>query len=175
MRETILNNRRVYTGRIFGLDTCQVELPNGTRASREVVRHSGAAAIVALDEQGRILLVRQYRVASDQVMTEIPAGLLNPGEEPADCAARELQEETGFKPGKLEVLGGFYPAPGYTTEYIHLFLATDLTESRLPADSDEFIEVQRVTLNDGLVMIDTGEITDAKTMIGLLRYARRLS
>ncbi len=174
MRETILNMRRVFTGKIFRLETCEVLLPNGHRAKREVIRHSGAAAIVAVDNEGRILLVRQYRVASDQLMIEIPAGLLDEGEDPGHCAVRELQEETGYKPGRIERLGGFYVAPGYTSEYIHVFLATDLIESQLPPDSDEFIEILRVSLPDALAMIERGEIADSKTIIGLLRYAKRI-
>jgi ADP-ribose diphosphatase len=173
MVETILSSHRVFTGRIFALDTCEVQLPNGGRASREVIRHSGATAVVAIDSQKRMLLVRQYRVASDQMMSEIPAGLLNDGENPEQCASRELQEETGYRPGQLESLGGFYTAPGYTSEYIHIFLATDLVESRLPQDTDEFIEVERVTIAQALAMIERGEIADGKTIIGVLRYAHR--
>jgi ADP-ribose diphosphatase len=175
MAETILSSHRVFTGRIFGLDTCEVRLPNGGRAYREVIRHSGAAAIIAVDSQKRILLVRQYRVASDQVMSEIPAGLLDEEENPEQCAIRELQEETGYRPGRLESLGGFYTAPGYTSEYIHIFLATELVESHLPQDLDEFIEVQAVTVDQALAMIERGDIMDGKTIVGVLRYANRFA
>jgi ADP-ribose pyrophosphatase len=120
-------------------------------------------------------MVRQFRIAAGKVMTEIPAGTLERHEPPEDCAIRELQEETGFKPGKLESLGGFFVAPGYTTEYIHLYLATDLTESRLPGDADEFIQVLHVNFAEALAMIDKGEIADGKTIIGLLTYARHQS
>lgn len=172
MSEKIIATQRIYSGRIVTLDVCDVELPDGQRQIREIIRHPGAVAIIALDDQNRLLLVRQYRSASAEVMTEIPAGLLDEGEKPVEAASRELQEETGYKPGKIESLGGLYTAPGYTAEYIHLFVATHLIESRLPADDDEFIELHRATLDEALAMIDRGEITDSKTIIGLLKYAR---
>jgi len=173
MHEKILSSKRIYSGRIVTLDLNEVELPDGQHQMREVIRHSGATAVIAIDDQNRILLVRQFRSAAAVVMNEIPAGILNMGEDPMQAAIRELQEETGFKPGKIERLGGFYTAPGYTTEYIHLYVATDLIESRLPADEDEFIEVDNVTLESAVSMIEQGEITDAKTIIALLMYARR--
>lgn len=173
MQETITDVERIYSGRLFDLDVCQVRLGNGKAHKREIIRHPGATAIVAVDSEGKLLLVRQYRVASDSVMWEIPAGTRDGDEPPDECAIRELQEETGYKPGKLESLGAFYVAPGYTTEYIYLFLATDLTESSLPGDDDENIQLERLTLAEALAMIERGEIVDAKTIIGLLRYARR--
>lgn len=175
MDETILYTQHLYKGRIVKLDLHEVRLPDGNHSKREVITHPGAAAIVAIDADGKILLVRQYRTAAGKVLREIPAGTLNAEEPPAECAARELQEETGYKPGKLEPLTGFYPAPGYTTEFIHVFLATNLVESRLDADSDEFIEVDRVTLPDAIDMIVSGAIEDSKTIIGLMLAARRLS
>ncbi len=175
MSETIISTRRIYNGRIFSLDACDVRLPNGAVAYREVLHHHGAVAIIAIDPEGKVLLVRQYRVGIDGMMSELPAGILNEGEDPADCAARELQEETGYKPGKLEAMGGVHTTAGYTNEYIYLFLATELVESRLPGDEDEFIELQHFSLNDALAMIESGELTDAKTVIGLLRYTRRVA
>lgn len=173
MKEHILNNQRIFSGRLFNVEVCDVRLPDGNTQQREVVRHPGATALVALDGEGRVLLVRQFRIASGQVMSEIPAGTLNPEESPESCAIRELQEETGFKPGRIEAMGGFFVAPGYTTEYIHLFLATDLTESRLAGDADEFIQVDHIPLPEVLAMIERGDIADAKTIVGVLRYAAR--
>lgn len=173
MDEKIVSTERIYAGRVINLDVHKVVLPNGMEQVRELVRHPGATAIVAVDNQQRILIVRQFRIAAGKVMNEIPAGTLGAGEPPLDCAIRELQEETGFKPGHIEPLGGFFVAPGYTTEYIHLYLATDLSESRLPGDEDEFIQVEHVRLRDALAMIEKGEIVDGKTIIGLLRYAQR--
>jgi ADP-ribose pyrophosphatase len=131
------------------------------------VRHSGAVAIVPLDGEGKIVLVRQYRHAAGRALLEIPAGTLNKGEDPDQCAIRELQEETGYRPGKLQKIGGIFVAPGYSTEFIHLYLATDLTASRLDKDVDEFIEVQHVPLPEVLNRIRSGEIPDAKTICAL--------
>jgi ADP-ribose pyrophosphatase len=172
MDEKIISTEKIYAGRVIGVDVHRVLLPNGMEQIRELVHHPGATAIVAVDAQGLILMVRQFRIAAGKVMSEIPAGTLHIGEPPIHCAIRELQEETGFKPGHIEPLGGFFVAPGYTTEYIHLYLATDLSESKLPGDEDEFIQVQRVSLLNALSMIENGEIVDGKTIIGLLRYAR---
>jgi ADP-ribose pyrophosphatase len=174
MRETILKTEKIYSGRVINVAVHDVSLPDGTQAKRELVQHPGAAAIVALAARRKVLLVRQFRIAAGQVLSEIPAGTLRPNEAPDLCAIRELQEETGFKPGKLESLGGFYVAPGYTTEYIHLYLATDLTASHLDGDTDEFIEVQQVSVGQALTMVERGEIVDGKSIIGLLRVARLL-
>jgi ADP-ribose pyrophosphatase len=174
MQETTLHTEQIYKGRVVNLVVLDVRLPNGEESKRELIRHPGAVAIVALDETRNVLLVRQYRIAAGRVLREIPAGTLEPDEPPLDCAVRELQEETGYRPGRLEALGGMYVAPGYTTEYIHVFLATDLSESRLAADSDEFIEVDRVPLADAVGLIERGEIVDGKSIIGLLKVARML-
>ncbi len=170
--EIPLSETPIYSGRVVNLVVADVQLQNGMTSKRELVRHPGAVAIVAIDANDHVLLVRQYRFAAQQVMTEIPAGTLNPGEDPAFCAERELQEETGYKAGELISLGGLFVAPGYTTEFIHLFLARDLSESRLAMDDDEFIDVQRVPFNDALAMIDHGQIIDGKSIVGLLKVAR---
>ncbi|MDI9641754.1 NUDIX hydrolase [Anaerolineae bacterium CFX9] len=173
MEETILHTERLFEGRVIKLDVLDVRLPDGSAGKRELIRHPGAVAIVALDSSDQVLLVRQYRIAAEQVMLEIPAGTLIPGEDPFVCAERELQEETGFRPGKLERIGGIYVAPGYTTEFIHLFQAADLIESRLPGDDDEFIETERMPLPQALAMIERGEIIDGKSITALLTVARR--
>ncbi len=174
MQETITNTQTIYDGYIVKLDLLDVELPDGAMGKREIVRHPGAVAMVALDDAQNVLLVRQYRVAAGQVMLEIPAGTLEPGEASEACAIRELQEEAGYKPRKVEAMGGIYTAPGYTTEFIHLFLMTELEESSLAMDADEFIEVQRMPLKAALALVESGEINDGKTVIGLLRVARRI-
>lgn len=174
MNETVIHREDLYDGRIVKLSIYTMRLPNGREAKREIVRHPGAVALVALDNEGRVLLVRQYRAAAGRVLLEIPAGTLKPDEPPPLCAERELQEETGYRPNKLESIGNIYVAPGYTTEYIHLYLATDLHESRLNLDDDEFIEVERVPLVEAIAMIERGEIEDGKTITALLRVARRM-
>jgi ADP-ribose pyrophosphatase len=175
MREKITHTARVFDGNLIKLDVHKVKLPDGKHSKREIVQHPGAVAIVALDAKQQIFLVRQFRLAADKVMLEIPAGTLEPGETPEDCARRELQEEIGYSPKKLESLGGIYTAPGYTTEFIHLFLATGLKKSNLEGDADEFIEVVQMPFDEALQMVDAGEIVDSKTVAGLLRVARQLA
>lgn len=173
MNEEILSSERLYEGRVIKLDRLDVRLSNGLTAMRELVQHPGAVAVVPLDAQGNVLMVRQFRIAARRVMLEVPAGTLGLNEDPADCAVRELQEETGYRAERFESLGGIFVAPGYTTEFIHLFLATDLIESRLPGDEDEFIEVDRVPLAEAIAMIDRGEIIDGKSIVSLLKVARQ--
>ncbi len=170
--EIPLHETSIYAGRVVNMVVVDVQLQNGMTSKREVVRHPGAVAIVAMDSDDHVLLVRQYRFAAGRVMVEIPAGTLNKDEDPALCADRELQEETGYKAGQLDSLGGIYVAPGYTTEFIHLFLAKDLSESRLAMDDDEFIDVQRIPFDEALAMIDRNEIIDGKSIAGLLKVAR---
>lgn len=172
MTEKIRHTERIYDGALVKLDLLEVELPDGSTGKREIIRHPGAVAVIALDGDD-VILVRQYRSAARKTMLELPAGTLEPDEAPEDCATRELQEEAGYKPGKLDAIGGFFNAAGYTTEYIHLYIATDLTPSHLDGDIDEFIEPVRLPLTDALAMIERGDIQDAKTIIGLLRVARR--
>ncbi len=174
MGETTLHTQRLYDGRIIKLDLRDIRLPDGKEAKREIIVHPGAVAIVAFDSDQNVLLVRQFRSAAQKTLVEIPAGTLNPGEDPQACAERELQEETGYRPGKLEALGGIYSAPGYTSEFIHLFYAANLSESWLAHDDDEFIEVDHVPLTQALAMIESGEIADGKSVAGLMRVARRL-
>jgi ADP-ribose pyrophosphatase len=174
VNETIIRAETIYEGRVIRLALLDIQLPDGRLAKREAVQHPGAVAVVALDSEQHILLVRQFRTAAERVLLEIPAGTLEPGESPTACAERELQEETGFHPGRLEPIGGIYVAPSYTSEFIHLFLATDLTASRLESDADEFIEVERVPLTEALAMIERGDIVDGKSIAGMLRVARKL-
>ncbi|KXK24684.1 MAG: putative ADP-ribose pyrophosphatase [Chloroflexi bacterium OLB15] len=170
--EIPLNETQVYSGRVVNLVVVDVQLQNGQKSKRELVRHPGAVAIVAIDENDQVLLVRQYRFAARQAMIEIPAGTLNIGEDPAACAIRELQEETGCKAAQIDSLGGIFVAPGYTTEFIHLFLAKGLSESRLAMDDDEFIDVQRLPFAEALAMVDRGKIIDGKSIAALLKVAR---
>ena len=174
MDETIINSARIFNGHVVKLSVHEVRLPDGSTSKRELVHHPGAVAVVALDDDQHVLLVKQYRIGAGKTLYEIPAGTLEPDEAPEICAERELQEEAGYKPGKLEALGGFYTAPGYTSEIIHIFLATQLSSAPLQGDIDEFIEMERVPLAQALTMIENGDISDGKTIIGLLRVASRL-
>jgi ADP-ribose pyrophosphatase len=168
IEETILSSEPIYEGKLVKLYRDTVQLPDGSRIDREIVKHPGAVAMVPLLFGGDVLLVRQYRTAAQQVLLEIPAGTLEPGEDPKIAAARELQEEIGYKPGKLAPLGMEYTAPGYTSEVIHLFLATELEVARLDGDADEFIEVVRLPFSEAVRQVIVGEIRDGKTQVALL-------
>jgi len=160
--------REIWKGRIADLGVERVTLPNGTQVDLEVMRHPGAAGVVAVDDRGRVALIRQYRYAAGGYIWELPAGVLSPNEPPADCARRELREETGIQTGDLTHLGTIVTTPGFCDERIHLFLARDLRDGDHAHEADEVIaEIARIPLTDALAMIRTGEIVDAKTIAGL--------
>jgi ADP-ribose pyrophosphatase len=167
--EKTLSSQRIYEGRAVRLRVDTVLKPDGKTTTREVVEHSDCVAVVVLDSKDRAILVRQYRKAVDKFLLEIPAGGIEPGEQPIECVRRELQEEIGYLPNRIERLGGFYSAPGYCTEYLHLYLATHLIPSRKKAEDTEEIEIVRVPLARIPDMIASGEICDAKSIAGLLR------
>lgn len=166
--EKKLDSKKVFSGKILNVRVDTVKLPDGRSATREIVEHQGAVTILPMADPESVILVRQYRYPSQEVMLELPAGKLEAGEDPAECAARELAEEIGYLPGKLEKLMDFYAAPGYCQERMHLFLATDLIEHSLPCDDDEFLEKETYPLAETIRMIQDGRICDAKTIIGLL-------
>lgn len=168
----LLSSATVYEGRLFDVELDELEMPNSVRASREIIRHPGAVCMAPVDAEGRLVLVTQYRHAAGRRLLELPAGTLEPGEDPATTVVRELQEEIGMRPGKVEPLGGFFVAPGYTTEYIWLYVCTDLSPAPLEGDDDEDIEVETRTPAEALAAIDSGEICDAKSIIGILRWHR---
>ncbi|MCG3775631.1 MAG: ADP-ribose pyrophosphatase [Nitrospira sp.] len=168
LTEVTLESRRIFDGKVVNLRIDKVRLPNGKTSEREIVEHRQAVVIIPMDGEGRVLLVRQYRKAIEASMLELPAGGMEEGETPEQSADRELREETGYAPGKLERLTGFYVAPGYAEEYLHLFLATDLHESPLKPDEDEFAELVPMSLEGAVDMVFDRSINDAKSIIGLL-------
>ena len=177
MNEKITARTRIYSGQLLSLEKLDVELPNGSVAQREIICHPGAVAIIAIDEDQKILLVEQYRVAAGpkgSVMLEIPAGTLQDDETPVACAHRELREETGYGAKTLHLLGEFYLAPGYSTEYIHLYVATQLFFDPLPKDEDEFIEIKRMGIPEAKQAIMDGSICDAKSIIGIMNVINNL-
>ncbi len=167
-KERTIESKRIYEGRLVNLRVDTVELPAGRITNREIVEHADVVAVVALDEKDNVLLVKQYRKPVEKELLEIPAGGIESGENPDDSAMRELQEETGYLPSKIEKIGGVYASPGYCTEFLHLYLATGLTPSRLKADDDEHIELIRVPLAEIPQLISSSEINDAKSVAALL-------
>ena len=168
--------RREYNGRVIDLDVDTVRFPNGTVGELEMIRHPGASAVVPFlsDPAGddpHVLLIRQYRYAAEQYLYEIPAGRLDPGEEPAECARRELREETGCEAERVEHLITIYTTPGFTDERIHLFMAAGLTTGEVEREADEFIEVETMALSHALDLIRRGVIQDAKTALAILYVA----
>jgi ADP-ribose pyrophosphatase len=174
-RARVLSREPIYDGRVVKLRCEEIELPGGRRSRLEIVAHPGAAAIVPLDGDDRVLLVRQYRHApGGRWLLEVPAGKLDPGEEAAAGAARECEEETGFRPGRLESLGGIWTTPGFTDEWIHLFLARDLVPGRQDLQEDEALAVERLPLAEALRLALDGGIDDGKSIAALTRAARYL-
>jgi ADP-ribose pyrophosphatase len=171
--ETRIATERSYAGRTFDLQVDRVRLPDGREALREVVVHPGSVVLVPVDGED-VLLVRQFRYAVGTHLLELPAGTLDPGEERAAAALRELREETGYSARSLEPLATAFPSPGYTSEAMHFYLATDLFPAPLSADDDEQIELERIPLNDAVSAARSGSYTDLKTLTGILLAAERL-
>lgn len=168
-RDGLVDTQWIYKGRIVQLKLETYQWDHHTKVA-EIVHHPGAVVILPIDPEGRILLVQQWRRAAQEILIELPAGTLEKNEDPVTCAKRELQEETGFSAKKIKSLGGFFSAPGFCDEYLHLFLAEDLYPSPLPPDDDEMIDLLPLTMNEAKKMIEQNKIRDAKTIAGLLRY-----
>ena len=164
----LIRSERVFQGRAFVVRVDQLRRPDGAISQIDLVEHVGAVALLPLGQDGLIWFVRQYRHPAGKRLLELPAGTLEPGEPPEECARRECREEIGMAPGRLERLGGFYLAPGYSTEYLHVFLAADLQPSPLPGDEDEQLEIERLGLEQALQRMRRGEIEDAKSLAALL-------
>ena len=169
LREKFLSSEEIYPGKIIHVEKWQVELPNGDAAMREIVRHNGASAIVPVDDQGMVTLVRQYRAAIGQCTWEIPAGKLDsPSEDPFAAAKRELEEETGLHAAEWRKLTTIYTTPGFCSEQIAVYLATGLSQANAHPDADEFLGVTRIKLSEAVALCMSGEFRDSKTVIGLL-------
>ncbi len=172
LEEKTISSQRIFEGKMIRLRVDTVELPNGDTTTREVVEHPGAVAVIALTEQGELLLVRQYRHPTREVLLEIPAGKRDPGESPLACARRELEEETGYRAQQWRVLFSYYTSPGFSDELLYIVHGSDLVKGDAHTDEEEFIEVVTLPLAEALNMIDRGEIRDAKTIIGILVLSR---
>ncbi len=174
MSEVVVSSEVRYQGRVLNLRLDEVRLPGGGTLVREVIEHAQAVSIIPVDEQGQVYLVRQHRVGSGGPLLEIPAGTVEEAEEPLACARREIQEEVGRAAGRWDALGSFYLAPGYSTEFMHFYLARDLRESRREADFDEDIQVEVADLGQALHRVLGGEPSDVKTVAGLMLAWARL-
>lgn len=169
-------SHRIYTGKVVTLDVDQVRFPDGSTGELEMIRHPGAAAILPFlsDPAGddpQIMLIKQFRHAADGYLYEVPAGKLEPGEDPEECAARELREETGCSAQRIQHLFTTYTTPGFTDEQIHVYIAVGLTRGEAQRERDEFLEVHTMTLSRSLQMIQQGDIRDAKTALAILYAA----
>ncbi|GIV63475.1 MAG: ADP-ribose pyrophosphatase [Bellilinea sp.] len=174
MNFAILQRETIYQGRAFEVEKVHLRLPDGTVRPYDLVQHSGSVTIVPLDAQGNILFVKQYRIGVGEALLELPAGVLNDGEDPQTCAAREIREETGLAAEKLELLGDFYLAPGYSSEHMYIFLASGLYPSPLEQDADEFLQLITIPASQALEMAQSGQLRDAKSLAALMLAQKRL-
>ena len=170
--EETVSSQPIYEGRAVKLRVDTVRMPGGRETSREIVEHSDCVAIIAVDADDNVLLVNQFRKPVEKELLEIPAGGIEPGEDAVATVRRELREETGYLPRKVERLGGFYSTPGYCTEYLHLYLASDLVPSSLNAEDTESIKLVRVPISQIPGLITSGSICDAKSIAGLLIFLK---
>ena len=168
MKTETIHSKILLNGRVFDVRQDQVRLPNGTLIQLEIVDHPGAVVLVPVDASGNIWLIEQYRHAAGADLVELPAGVAEAGETIENCAHRELREETGMSASTIQRIGEFYIAPGYSTEYLIIFLATDLHTDPLTGDEDEFIQVKPTPIDQVFALVDSGQIRDAKTLAALL-------
>lgn len=168
--EVTVSTKKLFQGKVISLEMDQVQLPNGQTATREIVRHPGAVAVLAFIGD-RMLVVEQYRKALGRSEVEIPAGKLEPGEDPMEAAGRELAEETGYRCDALRLIHSFYTAPGFCDEIIHLYVAGDLQAGEMNPDEDEFLDCEAITLTEALEYIRQGRISDAKTIIAVYAWS----
>lgn len=168
--EKTVSSEKVFEGRIIKVKVDRVEMPDGSIATRELVEHPGGVGIVAITDKDEIILVEQYRKPLDKAIYEIPAGKLDPGEHHRTCGMRELEEETGLSAKVFDYMGFIYPSPGFTDEVTHVYLAKELTQGETHPDDDEFLDVKKVPFDTALKMVMDGEINDAKSVFGILKY-----
>ncbi len=173
MFEKVTGKREIYNGRIINLHVEEIELPDGSAATREIIQHPGGVCILAITDEKEILMVKQYRSGPKEVMLEVPAGKLEYGEDPCECAARELEEETGYSAEKLTFVYDFCSSPGFASERIYLYLAENLIKKEQHLDEGEFLEIYKYTIEELDEMLKNNKINDAKTLIAI-QYAKTL-
>jgi ADP-ribose pyrophosphatase len=169
----VVSSKQVFLGRAFSIRVDRVSVNGKPPMQWEVLEHTGGVAMVPIDEEGQVLMVRQYRHSVATELLELPAGTVHKGEDYAECAGRELQEEAGMAAAKLELIGEFFLAPGYSSELMRVYIATGLTPASLPQDEDEDISVERIPFDEAVRMVINGSIRDAKSVAGLLLAAQR--
>ncbi|WP_413309031.1 NUDIX hydrolase [Bacillus sp. 1P10SD] len=169
LEEKTLHSEEIFSGKVISLHLQDVELPNGKQSKREIIKHPGAVAILAITDDKKVVMVEQYRKALERTIVEIPAGKLEKGEEPPICARRELEEETGYECESLELLTSFYTSPGFADEIVHVYLATGLTkkENSAALDEDEFVNLEELTLEEAQQYVQEQKIYDAKTIFAV--------
>ncbi|SEG14449.1 NUDIX hydrolase [Paenibacillus sp. UNC499MF] len=168
--EVTIKTEPIFEGKIITLQVDHVRLPNGETATREIVKHPGAVAVLALTDDDRMIVVEQYRKALEKSQVEIPAGKLDPGEEPIRAAIRELEEETGYSSESVRPVCSFYTSPGFADEILHLFVAENLVRGEARPDEDEFLECEEITLQEAKELIARGSISDAKTITAVYAW-----
>lgn len=173
--EKTVSEEHIYKGKIINVDLVTVTLPDGRQATRDIIRHPGASVVVPLDKNGEVYMVRQFRKPLDAVTLELPAGKLDPGEDPYKCAERELKEETGLNAREIRHLVSIHSTPGFSNEILHLYSATGLSQGETCADEDEFISTEHYPVSELTDMILNGQITDAKSIVGILLADKILS
>ncbi len=171
--EKTVKSETIYQGKVIHLHLDEVQLPNGKSASREIVRHPGAVAIIAITPEKRMVFVRQFRKPLDKTILEIPAGKLEKGEDPLDCAKRELIEETGYQAEEVNFVNKFYTSPGFADELLYIYEGTNLTAGVARPDEDEFVDLVELTLDEAFERIQTGEIIDAKTILAIYYWQNK--
>lgn len=175
LEEKMLKENKLYEGRILSLYCDDVVLPNGNTSKREYVSHNGGAAVLPIDEEGNVYLVRQFRYAYREEILEIPAGKIEKGEDPKICAIRELSEETGWEAETISLLSCLYPSPGYTNEHLYVYLAKVKTLKNSHVDENEFLEMEKYTLNEAYSMVLSGEIKDGKSVCAITMAMLKLA
>jgi ADP-ribose pyrophosphatase len=167
MKFELIKSEITYQGRAFSVRRDNLLTPDGNTVKYDIIEHTGSVIIIPIDEQGQMYFVRQYRHAAQVDLLELPAGTLEPGEPPEDAAAREIREETGMAAGTLREIGSFYLAPGYSTELMHVFLASDLRHDPLEPDADEYLSVEKLSTTDAFQLAESGQMQDAKSLAAL--------
>lgn len=170
--ERTLESEYIYKGKIINLRKDKVSLPSGKKAYREIVEHNGGVGIVAVNDKGEIIMVKQYRKPLDKVLLEIPAGKLEKGEEPINCGIRELEEETGYKPLDMKLINVIYTSPGFSNERLYIFFCNKMIKTKTNFDEDEIIEIEYIPYEKALEMIYENKIRDSKTVTGILMAKR---